>query len=83
MRVGRGVAHETQLLALDVRLEVDLRHARDLAAQAHFGKLGHGANARTPRAQRRRDAGAVVAYARDDAGAGDDYALLAAHAIPP
>src|SRR3546814_17958340 len=61
--------------------QVDLRLARDLAAQAQLGVLGDKADAGLQRAQRGLDAGLVVAQARPDAHAGDDDATVATGSV--
>src|SRR5690606_21572992 len=79
--VRRRVAHETLELAVDLRVEVDLRLTGHLAAQAQLGVLGHEADAGPERAQRIGDARLVVAQARDDAHPGDDDATVAAGTV--
>src|SRR6218665_2889099 len=39
-RAARAIPHEAQLLAVDLRFQVDLRHARHLAAHAQLAELG-------------------------------------------
>ena len=74
--VGRRVAHEAQLLAVQPRLQVDQRDTRYLAAQAFFSEIGRGADAGTASAQGGFDRGEVVANTRDDARASDDDATF-------
>ena len=74
--VGRGVAHEAQLLAVDARFQVDLGLAAHLAAQALLGELGHGAYAAPALAQRLLHSRQIVADAGNDARAGDDHPPL-------
>ena len=81
--IGGGIAHEAAQFAVDARVQVNARLPGHLAAQAHFGKQGHGADAAAPFAQRSRHAGLVVAYARDDARARDDDPLPGAHVSYP
>src|SRR5690606_22510745 len=81
VRIGGRVAHEALELAVDLRVEVDLRLARDVAAQAKLGIFGDETDAGLERAQRRRDAGLVVADARNDAHAGDDDAAVAIRTV--
>src|SRR5690606_36769461 len=69
--VGRRVAHEAAQLAVELRLEVDPGHARDLAAQAAVGEGLVEGDAAAAFVQRRGDRGQVVADARDDAGTCD------------
>ncbi len=80
MGIGRGIAHEAQLLAVDARFQVDVGHARHLAAHAQLGELRHGTDARAALAQRGLHGGEVVADAGNDARAGDDDTLSHAHA---
>ena len=82
LRIGSRIAHEAQLLAIDTCLDVDLRHTGHLAAHAQFGELRHGLDARAPLAQRGLHGIEVVADARDNARAGDDYATFGHAAVP-
>src|SRR5690606_4585396 len=75
--IRRGVAHETAKLAVDQRLQVDLGHARNLAAQALVGEALVETDARSPLAQRSGDGLQVIAQARDDARPGDHHATWA------
>src|SRR3546814_1875969 len=77
---ARG-AQEALELAVYLLAQVDLRLARDLAAQAQLGVLGDKADAGLQRAQRGLDAGLVVAQARHDAHAGDDDATVATGSV--
>src|SRR3546814_1415355 len=84
--VRRRVAHEALELAVYLLAQVDLRLARDLAAQAQLGVLGDKADAGLPRAQRGLDAGMVVAQARHDAHPRAEIGTVApgsAHQKPP
>src|SRR5690606_11639302 len=72
--VGRRIAHEALALAVDLRVEIDRRHAGDLAAQAQLCVFGRGGDAAAALAQRARDLVELVAEAGDDAHAGHDYA---------
>ena len=49
---GRRVAHEALLLAVDQRVQIEVDTTTDLAAQARFGVVGQGGDARAPFAQR-------------------------------
>lgn len=76
LSVGSRVAHEAQLFAVNARFDVDLRRASHLAAQTQFLELFHGLDTALARTQRGFHGGQIVANARDDARAGDDYALF-------
>ena len=62
--VRRGVAHEALELAIDGRGQVDLRHARNLAAQAQLLVFGHEADPGPAVTQRAGHRLQVVAKAR-------------------
>ena len=65
-----GIAHETAILAIDVRIEIDLRHAGHMAAQPELCILWHGANAGTAVHERIAHGERIVAEAGNDATAG-------------
>ena len=65
------VTHEALLLAVDLRVEIDLRRTAYLAAEAEFGVLRNMADARTAFTQRGRHGIRIVAQAGGDAQAGD------------
>ncbi len=74
VRERGGIAHEALLLAVDLRIEVDLGRAADLAAETELGVLRDVADARAAFAQRGRHGIRIVAQAGGDAQAGDDDA---------
>jgi len=74
VQVGRAVPHEAAQLAVDRRVEVDVRAPSHLAAKAQLGVLGHRHDARAALAQRGQDFVLVQADAGNDADAGDDHA---------
>ena len=71
---GRRITHEALLLAVDQCVQVEVDTAADLAAQAGFGVVGQGGDARAPIAQRGRNGIQIIAEAGRDAHAGDDDA---------
>ena len=69
---GRRIAHEAQLLAVDLCREIHVGAARHVAAEPHLGIFRDEADARAALAQRRGDGLLAVAQARYDSHAGDD-----------
>ena len=59
--VGGSLAHETQELAVDPRLQIDINARADLGAHAHFGVFGIEFDAAAALPQRLQHCGLVVA----------------------
>jgi len=72
--IGRGLAHETLQLAVDLRVQVNVHTAANLAAHANLGVVFQPGDAGALLAQGGRDGVQIIAQARGDAHSGDDDA---------
>ena len=70
--IRSGIAHEAQVATVEVLLDIDVRNARDLAAQTELFVGRHRANAGAAFSERARDRIEIITQARDDAHTGHD-----------